>query len=269
MSVIKPIGELFEVDSEGFFINPCDISLITSPWLEVVNLTKEAYLANIANDIHSIYVRGSVAKGTAVERNSDIDTFAIIKAGVTHVNTDWFSQFQSEMTEQSGFHTGVEMGVLSYDSVFDPQKRYSLQFMIKLQTACIHGENVANSIGNFKPGSYLTNDLFNFKKIVSKCLSTLQEISKKEDIEYLCSWIMKKIIRTGFLLVAERENSFSRDLYPCYKSFSKYYPTYEPQMRFALESAIVPVTDKLTLTKFISEFGQWLLCEIDALSLHS
>ena len=72
---------------------------------------------------------------------------------------------------------------------------------------------------------------------------------------------MKKILRTGFSLVMEKEKAFTRDLYPSYQLFSKYYPDQEPQMRQALEWAINPTDDSAGLLKYLGEFGGWLGAE--------
>jgi len=48
--------------------------------------------------------------------------------------------------------------------------------------------------------------------------------SNDEDTKLLIKSIMKKIIRTAFALVMERDNSWTVDLDEMTKIFSKYYP---------------------------------------------
>ncbi len=74
--------------------------------------------------------------------------------------------------------------------------------------------------------------------------------------------MMRRIIRTGLELVVERSGLFSRDLYPCYEVFSRYYPIQAPQMKQALHYAINPLTDKAQLLAFVYDFGSWLTAEI-------
>ena len=61
-----------------------------------------------------------------------------------------------------------------------------------------------------------------------------------------------------FELIIEKEQQFTPDLYLCYKTFSKYYPTKETQMRQALDYFLNPITDLKTLEIFINQFGNWL-----------
>ena len=82
---------------------------------------------------------------------------------------------------------------------------------------------------------------------------TIQKVTVED-----CKAIMKIIIRVGFELIIEKEQQFTPDLYLCYKTFSKYYPTKETQMRQALDYFLNPITDLKTLEIFINQFGNWL-----------
>jgi len=74
---------------------------------------------------------------------------------------------------------------------------------------------------------------------------------------------MKIIVRTGLALVITKENTYTRDLYPAYKMFSKYYPEKESDMRKALEYAITPIIDTNQLLSFLNEYGTWMVSEAD------
>lgn len=63
MSVIQPIGDFLHVDEDGYLVNPCRHELVVPPWLDVVAEIKAAYLQHLGQKVHSLYLRGSVAKG--------------------------------------------------------------------------------------------------------------------------------------------------------------------------------------------------------------
>ena len=65
-----------------------------------------------------------------------------------------------------------------------------------------------------------------------------------KEIEEICRWMMKRIIRTGFETVMLQENVYTRDLYPNYKVFCKYHPAKTALMRKALRLAIEPTSNK-------------------------
>jgi hypothetical protein len=74
---------------------------------------------------------------------------------------------------------------------------------------------------------------------------------------------MKRLIRTGFELVMEQEQTYTRDLYPCYAAFSRHFPAQEPQMQHALERAIAPSDSKGALAQFLKLFGAWMIAAVN------
>ena len=265
MSKIKAIGECFEVNKEGFFESPCSFKKIDSPWLEVLEKAKSAYLENLGENLHSIYVRGSVARGTAVKEVSDIDTFAVLNRKVSKSDTAWIKAEQLKLNEPSSFHTGVEFGLGSLQDIIGDNANLQARFLIKLQTVCLWGEDLGLAIPEFKPGAYLASGIHNIEKNVQMAIDGLIDWDEPEAIKEMCQWIMKQIVRTGFLLVAERESTYTRDLYPSFKLFSKNYSKHQTEMETALKLAIYPSSDKVMLINFLRTFGAWLIAEVSFL----
>src|SRR5690606_41345984 len=65
-------------DAEGFLPTRPDRRPIAGPWASAVALVVDAYRDRLGPALHSVYVRGSVARGLAVEGVSDLDTFAVL-----------------------------------------------------------------------------------------------------------------------------------------------------------------------------------------------
>jgi hypothetical protein len=74
-----------------------------------------------------------------------------------------------------------------------------------------------------------------------------------------CQWIMKRLVRTGFELLMEQEQTYTRDLYPCYVAFSRHFPAQERQMQHVLARAIEPSDNKEELAEFLDVFGAWII----------
>lgn len=69
---------------------------------------------------------------------------------------------------------------------------------------------------------------------------------------------MKRVVRTGFELVMARTHKYTRDLYPCYKEFSKYYPKRKNEMRKALQLCIVPTDNVKEISFLLNSLGKFL-----------
>ena len=66
---------MWQVDKNGFLINDATKEQITPQYQAVIDDAIKAYRDNIGDDIHSIYVTGSVPRGLAEDGKSDLDMF--------------------------------------------------------------------------------------------------------------------------------------------------------------------------------------------------
>jgi len=258
MAEIRKIGGTLKLDSMGFFINPCNMDLVCPPWSEVVEEIKNAFLTYLGTKIHSIYVRGSVAKGTAVESVSDLDMFAIVHDDPSDIDMSWEDEFRLLMSRKYPFVNGIEMGIAPIDKASGDSSVRALCFLIKTQSLCVWGRDLIPVLENFAPGRYLTDGIHDFEDNVRMITSNISGIEDKNQLDSICMWIMKQAVRTGFLLVAEQEQTFTRDLYPCYQLFCRHYPEYKAEMKFALQAAIGPQCSREELLCFLNEFGMQL-----------
>jgi uncharacterized protein len=256
---IKPIGSFLETDSDGFIVNTTSIKNIQPNWMPAVQMIKDAYLKNLGEHLHSVYIRGSVAKGKAIENISDIDSFAVVNLLYNDIDSSWTKDFAERLIKDFPFITGVEMGIIPFDEIKNSKGD---QIMIKTQSICIHGKNLANMFPSMKPGIETAQHFQGIAQEIDKTKEWLQKEHTDEEICRRCTWIMKRILRCGFELIMERSQKYTRDLYLCYEEFSKYYPDKESQMREVLDLAINPVADKNQIKSVLDSLVHWLVSEI-------
>ena len=259
MSAILPIGDVLPVDAEGYLVNPSRYELIVPPWSDVVATVKAAYLQHVGAKMHSLYIRGSVAKGTAISGVSDIDTFAVVRGDAQAIDRSWIAVFQQRMAVQYPFQTGIETGFVSHHSICDPNGTRGGRFTIKSQSVCIWGEDLAPLIPRFKPGRDLASHAPGIHEDLREVMELLPAMRDEQIVGAWCQWTMKRLVRTGFELVMEEERTYTRDLYPCYRAFSRHFPDQEPQMKQALEWAIEPSGNKEDVARFLNAFGVWIV----------
>lgn len=202
-----------------------------------------------------------MANGKAIEGISDIDTLAVI---TKDIDKSWIKPIRKTLDAKFTFSTGVEFSFLKYDELLNSDNLAGYKFLIKTQSFCIYGEDLSDEIKNFKADKETANILIpkNLKIVFENTIKGIVDNPDREDILEWCRWVMKRILRAGFVLVMDQEKVFTRDLYPSYKIFSKYYPEKEYEMRTALELAINPVDDIRVIINFIETFGFWLESEI-------
>jgi hypothetical protein len=262
LNPILPIGDVLSVDAEGFLINPCRRDLIAPPWSDAVTAVVEAYRAHFGARLHSVYVRGSVAKGTAMLDVSDIDTFTVLHGEPEDADRSWAESLHARLAQDFPFQTGVELAMVSLRTVREDTAAWVWPFLIKTQSVCVWGQDLASTLPGFKPGPALAGHALTLASDLQEFRAHCPEAGDARDGQDWCQWIMKRVVRTGFELTMARERTYTRDLYPCYAAFARHYPEHALQMRQALQWAIEPIHDKKMLTQFLDDFGPWLEAEL-------
>lgn len=264
MTRIKAIGQLCRIDDEGYIINEADLSKINLKFKDAVQVTIEHFLTFLPNDIHSLYIRGSVPRGLGIEGISDLDTIAITYTKSEELNLDWVDQAEVEINQKFSWLNGVEMSFFHLNDM-DQLHRFSIiPFMLKTHSVCVYGEDLKDNLPDYKPDKSLANDhVINIMSQINQAKIDLDGNEDIKDIKDCCEWIMKIIVRTGLALVIVEENTYTRDLYPSYKLFSKHYPQKENEMRKALAYAINPISNSEEIVEFLNHFGEWLVHEAE------
>lgn len=187
---------------------------------------------------------------------SDIDTFAVIHDLETRWNrAHWQTDFEREIQQQYPFVKEVEIMLTQYFEDFY-QKNPRLAMIIKTQSLCIYGEDLATQIPPFLPNKKMILNLTWLKE-------DLQDFLAKEKITHqACQEITKVLIRCGFEIVMEKAQKYTTDLYWCYQVFSEYFPEKEPEMRELLQLYLNPSNDEISVKRSVEKLGKWLLNQV-------
>lgn len=249
---IRPTGSYFEVDDDGFLKNPASLDKIQQKWRHLIDDVVEVYKNKFGENLHSVYVRGSVAKGEAVDGVSDADTFAYVTVPKDQIEKGWQKEDSAVLKHKYPFAEDIEISVMPL-----PETGSSMI----LQSVCVYGEGL--EVPPKKPGKEMLNHLYYFEERHMNTRKWFDAISpdEKEQIQGKCTWLMKDILRAGFELTMERSGRYTRDLYLCYKDFSEYYPEKESLMREILDLALNPIADKQKILEIQERIVPWMVEE--------
>lgn len=250
---IKPLGSYLEVDEEGYVINPASLEKIQEEWKPVIQDIIEAYQGHFGEKVKNVYIRGSVAKGEAVKGVSDIDSFAYIDLPRNSIDTGWEEEAEGKIEEKNPFLEGAEL--TSRPLAIGP-----MNVILLNQSVCVYGSPI--DVRKVKPGKEMMMHILNLEKRIEILEDKIGGAHSEEEIKSACVWFAKDMLRTGFELVMERANKYTRDLYPCYKTFADYYPEKETQMREILHYALNPTGDMEKVRQLRDSFTPWLIQEV-------
>lgn len=261
LTKIQPIGEVLYPNKSGYFVGATDHALnIQRNWQQPLYLSVQEIQKHLPNLIHSIYVRGSVARGVAISKISDIDLVIITKNSLEGFTTDWQRAFVRVLRSQYQQVDDVEFELVTYTNIMNFKKPSGIRVLLSLQGKCILGEDLIKKFPVLMPNknTFVHIPFFNdFQNRITRTLET-----KDVFLPAYIPWVTKRYLRTGFELCIEREKAFTRDIYPCYEIFSKYYPLHKQYMYKILEQSIEPTWSKKELLYCVNHFGNWLGKEI-------
>ena len=253
---IRKIGSFFQNDSKGFVINPTSWDNIPSRWLPIVAEVKHIYLTNIGDQLHSIYLRGSLVRGTLIENESDIDSFAIIKNhNFRWKQASWAEEANKKLKKKFEFLTEIEFMLCSLDQdghLVNPK----IAMILKTQSLCIFGDDLSPTISPFKPDKSM---MLNYRWLASDLKSFMAKDNRTEaDLKEF----LKVLIRTGFEVIMQKEGRYTPDLYLCYRTFEKYFPEKGAVMQKALHCYLNPSSWNKKVELEIINLCNWLVQKV-------
>lgn len=256
---IQKIGNYYDLDTDGYIINPAAQEKIQEEWRPVVEAIQEAYISAFKDSVLSVYVRGSVAKGKAIQHISDVDTFCILNLKENEINWELEKVISEQIEERFPFIQKAEIACIPVEEALESKAD---RIMIKTQSICLYGKDFSEHIKPMKPGEDIIQHLPGIENEIHRTLIWLDERHESEKIRSKCSWIMKRILRAGLELVSERTNKYTRDLYPCLEAFTMVYPDKENEMEVVLDLAINPSDDSLKIKNILETTGKWLITQL-------
>ncbi|MDM5154905.1 nucleotidyltransferase [Bacillus sp. DX1.1] len=264
MKVIKKIGRFCSVDHDGYMINDSHMNKVQPAFFEVIQEVKDTCIRLLKNDLHSIYIRGSIPRGIGIEGIADIDTIVLVGKDPKVIDLGGRENIEKEILRNFHCVSGVEFSFYHVEDVLDSTNFLFVSFMIQTHSICIFGEDVRYQLPKYKVSIELANEhLIHLQKQIEQAREELIHHNGSDDIQDCCRWIMKIIVRAGLALTIDREALYSRDLYPAYELFSKHFPDQEQQMRKALQYAIAPSENAQEILAFLDGFGDWIMKESD------
>jgi hypothetical protein len=264
MIAIKKTGTLLKTNEKGYLISECGSDKLQEPWQGACKDMVRLYQENVGSALHSVYVRGSLPRGRALERISDVDSFAVVREPLSEGDFRWTEKARSELLKKYPFVADFEFHWVPLQPLLTAPGLYSYRFIIKVLSLCLWGKDLGTEIRPFKPDMRLALAFYgNIREVLGEAMAFLKQNPDPKSTQACCTWTMKRLIRTGFALHIAEEKTFTRDLYPAYEIFAQHHPDQAKNMEQALHWAINPEADPKKVLEFLEGFGTWVVEEAE------
>jgi hypothetical protein len=265
--MIKKIGRYLAVDGEGFILPDVAKHLISPQWQalidDIIRYTEE----NDANNIVSLYIRGSVPRGLAIDFVSDLDLIFIAKICEQKLPPHIIA-FREALLQKHPFCNGIEWSidaveVLQIDS--SANEAPYLRKLLKTQALHVWGIDVAKDFPKVKPGKEMLSHTPGFTGEWGEFEQRITDKETQDEINRLTLWMGKRILRTAFEIASLGTNLFTRDLYYCYEAAAKKYPEIADALYKVLEISLEQNKPRDEILKIFSPVAIFLIERIKSL----
>ena len=238
-------GYFFELDKNGFIVNPSSLDKIDEDWMTPINDAVKEILKYFDFFVRYIYVRGSVARGTAVKNTSNLNIIAVITVNTPEdVITDsgvFLLETKKKILQNNSFIKDLRINIYKTKNIFDNIEGCWHMFN---DAICVYKNSQFDIISpKVKINEYLITYLYHLENYLLVFDDICNSKSDEKQICDLCIAFMKIVIRSAFELTIIPEGKYCKDLYLCCKTFIKYYPEKEEEIMEVLNLAINPTSD--------------------------
>ena len=257
----KLYGRYLPLDSNGRIINDRSTSKIQGQWKPLLDDLVGLFKENEPS-LHSVYVRGSVADGRAIDGISDVDSFAVINTDedVPMLNCNWIDQANNQLRAKYPFCDGVETYLLPKSRLFSDRKT---AFYLQTQSVCIYGDDVIPQLQPYRVGEEATfSHAKNLEYDLGYIRSKLYLNDDPNFVRSCCKKIMKRIVRAAMETCMVEQGRYTRDLFLSHEMFALSNPEEAGRIAKAMHYALNPISDQSKLLQGISETGDWLVYHI-------
>lgn len=214
----------------------------------------------LGDNLHSVYIYGSVGRKCATPNLSNIDVIVITHRSFSDTRTTLFNtikwRFQRSNPHITGinFKCGLVKEVASLDSIF------SWGFILRHCAVCVYGENLSECFGDYEPSWEIAKHWnMDIEDWLAVYRNRIGRANKAEDQVNAQVIIAKKLLRASYSLVIPKDKNWFDDPIECGENFLRYFPekTVEVQrLGILLKGQPIP---KRSVIGLLDGFGEWLV----------
>ncbi|MBE4909796.1 nucleotidyltransferase domain-containing protein [Bacillus luteolus] len=247
----------YGLDSNGFIVSDVSKDKINDIYVPCIQESVENLKDLFDQHLYSVYVYGSVARGEAIVKKSDIDLIAMFNTKLSSDKLAELKKLSGELSQKyRSLVRDVGIAVAYYDYAVDPSNYYENAFLKEL-CVCVYGEDVGEQFGPYKLTSEIAirfnGDIYEFFNRTLKRLET----ASKEEVKAVTQGFARKLIRTYYSMVMVRSQIWTSRLHEQAEVFIHHFPEKESIICTLLNWIDEPPADLESVYKLFKSEGEW------------
>lgn len=247
----------YGLDPNGFIASDVSKDKIDDVYMTCIHESIECLKQAFHQQLHSVYLYGSVARGEAIPIKSDLDLIAMFN---TQLSSDKLAELNLLAGELSKNYRSlvrdVGIAVAYYDYTLDPANYFENAFLKEL-CVCVYGEDLGERFGPYK----LTAEIpirFNgdIEQVLERTLARLTTASG-EAYKTITKSFARKLIRTYYSMVMVRSQIWTTRLHEQAEVFLQHFPEKKSIIHTLLNWIDEPPMDHKAVYELFKMEGKW------------
>ncbi|GIN11015.1 hypothetical protein J26TS2_08820 [Shouchella clausii] len=248
----------YGLDKNGYISSDVSIHKISEVYEPCIQHSVEQISRLFPNQLHSVYIYGSVARGDAIAIKSDLDLLAVFNGTLNTSEKMKVKKLSTTLSETYQYLVrDIGIAVADLDHVMDPINYYEQAFLKEL-CVCIYGTDLRDCFGPYK----LTAEIaisFNgdIRDVFDRTIDRLQSAST-EEFKKLSQNFARKLIRTYYSMVMARSQVWTTKLDEQSNVFIQYFQDKKHTVRMLQNWIEEAPTNREYVHKLFMSEGTWL-----------
>ncbi|EZH65813.1 hypothetical protein DH09_13320 [Bacillaceae bacterium JMAK1] len=248
----------YGLDHQGYIqsdVVPTQISLYETCIQDCIEQLKQSF----PNKVHSVYVYGSVARGEAVKKKSDLDLLVLLTEDLTDQEKRRLNVLGQSLSKTyvDDFRE-IGLAFTNYDYTMDPNN-YDEQAFLKELSICVDGNDLRSYFGPYR----LTSEIairFNgdINEVYERAMKRLYH-GNNEEFRQATIAFARKLIRTYYSMVMYRSQIWTTRLHEQAQVIVQSLPDKSSVIETLLSWINEPPTNQLAVVNLYEQEGRWLI----------
>lgn len=239
--------------------------MIKNEYKAFVDQFHERLSKAIGQNLHSLYICGSIPKGKAEPYKSDAD-FTIVCNTLNHkINMDVVNKIKSDLLIEYPFITKIDTTFISVNDV--KTKALEWGFWLKVICYCIHGKDLGEEVGPLKADSALIVSLLSeFKEVITRLNLKLNKTTDKDELNKTIRAYSKRLIRSLYTLILEDVQEWQDDILDMKNALGIYMSDKKELIDFLYNYYREPQSDKVAFQTCADQASHIIYKRLEVLS---
>ena len=217
--------------------------------------------------LHGLYLYGSVARGCAVPRKSDLDLTIVLARLASGQERALLEKLRLDLEVRHSVIVKVDFDIGVLADVLDPANLPSWGYWLKHECRCIHGDDLGQRFDAFMPSRKIAEAVNgDYVETLNDYASRISSAADLITAKRLQKEAARKLVRATNVLRPTVYPFWPRTLDDYFFDFSKWYPSLVQDIEFFLIQAKEPDTSVTQFNARLSRFLSWMQLEQQRLS---